>query len=109
MQHVQLVILGDTEYMSRYYTERFHLITPLGLYRICMEKQFTTLGICQEKARNKCVTRSEHELSDLNRTYMGVFHIVSNTLHPIWNNFELMTTTDWEVPGHLILNNSGLP
>ncbi|WP_156476499.1 hypothetical protein [Aeromonas enteropelogenes] len=74
-----------------------------------MEKQFTTLGICQEKARNKCVTRSEHELSDLNRTYMEVFHVVSNTLHPIWNNFELMTTTDWEGPGHLILNNSGLP
>lgn len=74
-----------------------------------MEKQWTTLGICQEKARNKCVTRSEHELFDLNRTYKEVFSVVSNILNPIWNNFELMATTDWEGPGYLLLINSGLP
>lgn len=84
-------------------------LEALGLYGICMEIIFTTLGVCQDKARNKCVSRSKHELSDLNRTYAEVFNVVSDTLHQIWNNFELMTTTDWEGHGHLILNNSDMP
>lgn len=70
-----------------------------------MEKRLFTLGICQEKARNECVSRSVRELNGLNRTYMEVFRVVSDTLNPIWNNYELMTTTDWGGPGHLILNN----
>gem|GEM_PF-2443298 len=40
---------------------------------------------------------------------MEVFRVVSDTLNPIWNNYELMTTKDWGGPGHLILNNSDMP
>ncbi|MBO0405766.1 hypothetical protein ACE1OG_06280 [Aeromonas hydrophila] len=74
-----------------------------------MENSVTTLGVCQDKARNKCVSRSNYELSELNRTYVEVFHVVSDTLHPIWNNFNLITTADWGGPGYLILSNSNMP
>ncbi|WP_017216664.1 hypothetical protein [Pseudoalteromonas sp. NJ631] len=74
-----------------------------------MENEFITLGICQEKSRRKCFNHSTKSLAELNKIFVEVFHVVSDTLHPIWNNFELMTTTDWDGPGYLILNGSGKP
>lgn len=69
----------------------------------------STLEICQDKAREKCIVQSEGSLVSLSNIFDDVLNVTSNTLNRIWNNYELMTTSDWGGAGDLILTGSGQP
>ena len=55
-----------------------------------MESEIVTLGICQEKARLKCIKKSTSEFKKLQAAFYEVFRIFNDAMQGIWNNYELI-------------------
>jgi hypothetical protein len=67
----------------------------------------STLDIAQSNAREQCISNSEKYLASLETEFSKVFQVTSDTLHGIWNNYELMVTSGEKI--HAILSGSELP